>query len=90
MNYEDVDSVSAMIAEDIINREASTTGARAINRFIDNSVKTKVANEIAYRETNRFSMDGAIRIMTNGNASFEKIGIDVPDVLVRFVARGDM
>lgn len=90
VNYEDVDSVSAMIAEDIINREASTTGARAINRFIDNSVKTKVANEIAYRETNHLNMDGAFRIMTNGNASFEKVGIDVPDVLVQFVERGDM
>ncbi|HDC4802837.1 TPA: ATP-dependent Clp protease ATP-binding subunit, partial [Escherichia coli] len=29
VNYEGVDSVSVMIAEDIINREASTTGARA-------------------------------------------------------------
>lgn len=90
VNYEDVDQVSAMIAEDIINREASTSGARAINRFIDNSVKTKVANEIAYRETNNLTMDGAVRINTNGNASFEKSGIDVPDVEVVFVGRGEM
>lgn len=90
VNYDDVDSVSAMIAEDIINREASTTGARAINRFIDNSVKTKVANAIADRKTNNLTMDGAFRIMTNGNASFEKVGIDVPDVEVRFVQRGEM
>src|SRR5699024_9173736 len=90
VHYEDVDSVSAMIAEDIINREASSSGARAINRFIDNSVKTKVANEIAYREKNDLTMDGAVRIKTNGNASFEVIGIVRPDVSVVFVERGSM
>lgn len=91
VNYEDVDSVSAMIAEDLVSRKASTAGARTINRFIDNSVKTKVANEIAYRETNDLSMDGALRVMTNGKASFETVGVDVPpDVSVKFVARGEM
>src|SRR5690625_7801935 len=80
VNYDDLDSVIAMVAEDIINREASTTGARAINRFIDNSVKTKVANTIAYRKTNDLSIDGGSRSMTNGKASVEKVSIDVLDV----------
>lgn len=90
VNYEDVDSISAMIAEDIINREASTTGARAINRFIENSVKTAVANAIADRKDNHLSMDGAFRIQTNGNASFEQAGLERPDVKVTFIPRGDM
>lgn len=90
VNYEDVDTVSAMIAEDLINRQASTTGARAINRFLDNSVKTKVANAIAYRVDHNLSMDGAFRITTNGNASFESVDREVPDVAVTFIERGDM
>src|SRR5699024_7493716 len=90
VHYEDVDSVSGMIAEDIINREALSSVARTINRIIDNYVKTKVANEIAYREKNDLTMDGAVRIKTNGNASFEVIGIDRPDVSVVFVERGSM
>ncbi|HFD1725278.1 TPA: AAA family ATPase [Enterococcus faecium] len=89
VNYEDVDRLSAMIAEDIINREASSTGARAINRFINNSVKTKVANLIADRENNFLTMDGAIRLTTNGKASFENEGLERPDVAVEFVERGD-
>jgi ATPases with chaperone activity, ATP-binding subunit len=90
IRYEDVDSVSVMIAEDIVNREASTTGARAINRFIDNSVKTAVANAIAFRKDNHLSLDGAFRIQTNGNASFENAGLERPDVEVVFVPRGEM
>lgn len=90
VNYEDVDSVSAMIAEDIINRDASTTGARAINRFIENSVKTAVANAIAFRKENHLSMDGAFRIQTNGNASFENMELERPDVKVTFIPRGEM
>ncbi|MDT0111626.1 AAA family ATPase [Listeria booriae] len=90
VNYEDVDGISAMIAEDIINRDAATTGARAINRFIENSVKTKVANAIAEREENHLSTDGAFRISTNGNASFESTDRERPDVKVVFIERGDM
>lgn len=90
VNYEDVDSVSAMIAEDIINRDASTTGARAINRFIENSVKPAVANAIAFRKDNHLSMDGAFRIQTNGNASFENSALERPDVKVTFIPRGEM
>lgn len=90
VNYEDVDSVSVMIAEDIINREASTTGARAINRFIENSVKTAVANVIAYRVDNHLSVDGAFRLQTNGKASFENAGLERPDVKVTFIPRGEM
>ncbi|NRE14042.1 ATP-dependent Clp protease ATP-binding subunit [Enterococcus faecalis] len=90
VNYEGVDSVSVMIAEDIINREASTTGARAINRFIENSVKTAVANAIAYRKNNHLSLDGAFRIQTNGKASFEEVGLERPDIEVTFISRGEM
>lgn len=86
--HRDVDLVSAMVADDIINTQASTTGARAINRFINNSVKTKVANLIAFRENRGLSMDGVIRIKTNGNASFESTGLGQPDVEVDFMPRG--
>lgn len=87
VNYENVDSVSVMIAEDIINRKGSTTGARAINRFIDNSVKIKVANAIAERESMGLSLDGVFKIKTNGNASFESQSRERPDVTVEFIGR---
>lgn len=87
--YEDIDTVSVMIAEDIINSNASTAGARSINRFIETSVKPKVANTIYLRDRKHLSLDGALRITTNGHAIFEDTNRIRPDVSVKFVARGD-
>ncbi|HIB1917719.1 TPA: AAA family ATPase [Enterococcus faecium] len=89
VRLKDVDSISVMIAEDLINRKGSTTGARAINRFIDNSIKTKVANAIADRVARNLSMEGAFQIKTNGNASFESQDRNRPDVSVVFVGKGE-
>jgi ATP-dependent Clp protease ATP-binding subunit ClpA len=86
-NYADIDPVSVMIAEDIIGQEASVTGARAINRFINSSVKVKVAEAIAERVDNNKSLDGAFRISTNGNSIFESSSRERPDVKVTFVGR---
>lgn len=86
--YENIDSVSVMIAEDIINSEASTAGARAINRFMATSVKPKVANAIAIRKGRNQSIDGVFQITTNGHAIFEDSSQERPDIKVRFVERG--
>lgn len=88
--YENIDALSVMIAEDVISDEAQSEGARSITRFIEGSVKTAVAHEIRYREENHLSMDGAFRISTNGNASFENLDRERPDVEVKFVDRRDM
>ncbi|GAA3265414.1 ATP-dependent Clp protease ATP-binding subunit ClpA [Lactococcus lactis subsp. lactis] len=87
VHYEGVDSVSVMIAEDIINKEASTTGARAINRFIETHVKADVANAIAERIDSGEPTDGAFRISTNGQASFENSKLTRPDILVTYIPK---
>lgn len=88
--YVDIDPVSVMISEDIVNSKASTAGARTITRFINTSVKPKVANAIAYRVENELSLDGAFQINTNGMAIFESKKKGKPDVKVVFVDRSEM
>lgn len=89
VHYENVDIVSAMIAEDLINQKASSTGARAITRFISGSVESKLAAAIAEREKKGLTMDGAFQIETNGNASFENHeGHNRSDVAIIFTERG--
>lgn len=90
VNFDDVDSVSVMIATDLINQKSSTTGARAINRFIENSVKPQVAGAIAERKAKGMNLDGAFRIETNGNASFESTERERVGVSIRFIERGSM
>lgn len=79
--------MSVMIAEDIINKEASTTGARAINRFIETHLKADVANAIAERIDSGKPTDGAFRISTNGQASFENSKLTRPDILVTYIPK---
>lgn len=87
--YSNIDRISVMIAEDIVKVKSSSNGARAINRFMENSVKPKLANCIAERVENNLSTDGAFRINTNGHAVFEKPG-KMPDVIVTYVPREEL
>lgn len=89
-SYDDVDKISVMIAEDIINSQSSQTGARAINRFIENSVKPKIANCIADRLDKGLPTDGAFRIDTNGYATFESEIAKRPDVKVTYIPREEL
>lgn len=86
--HTDIDSISVMIAEDIVNSEAATAGARTIDRFIETSVKTKVANYIAERMEHNQSVDGAFRVSTNGEAMFESLDGGRPDVKVEYIEKG--
>lgn len=90
VNYDDVDSISVMVAEDLVNRDAATTGARAVNRFIENSVKPQVAEAIAEQRARGSTLDGAFKIATNGNASFETVSRNLAGIAVQFIERGDM
>ena len=88
--YENIDPVSVMIAEDVVNSEATTAGARSIIRFIETNVKTKIANAIAERIESNLSLDGVFRLSTNGSALFEENNRGVPDVKVDFIDRRDL
>ena len=83
--YENIDRVSVMIAEDVVNTNASTTGARAINRFIDNSLKPKAAQVIADLKEKGQPTNGNFYICTNGNATFESNSRMRSDVKVMYV-----
>lgn len=88
--YADIDKVSVMIAEDVINVQSSQTGARAINRFMENSVKPQLANCIAERVEEDLPTDGAFRIDTNSFASFETLEKRMPGVTVTYVPREEL
>lgn len=83
--YGNMDCVSVMIAEDVVNTNASTTGARAINRFIDNSLKPKAAQVIADLKEKGQPTNGNFYICTNGNATFESNSRMRSDVKVMYV-----
>lgn len=82
--YHDLDPVYVMVSEDIINKDSVNTGARAINRFIENSVKTHAANIIAKLNEKTISTNGVFRITTNGHASFESNDRGRPDVRIEY------
>lgn len=88
-HYENVDGISVMIAEDILNQEASTTGARAIDRFVELNIKPKVAQMIKYRQENDLDLNGAIRLKTNGKAIFEGDTRGEADVEVEYIEKGE-
>lgn len=84
--YDNIDTVSVMIAEDIVNTEASTSGARTINRFLETSIKPKVANIISSRIEEGKPVDAHhvhFDITTNGNALFESTDRERPDVAIK-------
>lgn len=86
-HYGGLDSISVMIAEDIISSQAGTIGARAIERYIDTEVKTSVANTLADRDNAGLGItrdDGAVFIKTNGNASWESPGHNQAGIVTEF------
>lgn len=86
--YDDLDSVSVMIATDGISNDAKTIGARAIARYIKTRVKPAVANEIARRDAQGLPSgreDGFFNITTNGKASFESNAKSGSGVAVSFI-----
>lgn len=83
--YGNIDRVSVMIAEDVVNANASKTGARAINRFIDNSVKPKAAQAIADLKEQGQPTNGNFYIYTNGQAIFESNSRMRADVKITYV-----
>lgn len=84
--YHDDDAVSVMIAEDIIGKEASTTGARGITQFINEQVKTAVVDILDERICQHLPIDGAFRLSAQG-ASFQGNKKNVPHVRVTYVEK---
>ncbi|NEF82744.1 AAA family ATPase [Ligilactobacillus murinus] len=82
--YNNIDTLSVMIAQDIIGSEAETSGARSITRFIESRIKTKVLNILACRLDNQLPINGQFKIDII-NASFQTNSGDRPDVVVKYV-----
>lgn len=84
LNYDDVDIVSVMIAEDIINTDASMVGARSINQYIENVIKNKVSMAIEYRLDAGLDMDGFFAIDSNGHSLAEDTSVDEASTIVTY------
>lgn len=82
--YDDVDVVSIMIATDIMNTDAQKIGARAINNYINDTVKNKFSMAIEHRDEANLSLDGYFTINTNGNSLMESNNHEMATVLVTY------
>lgn len=83
-HYDNVNIVSVMIAEDIINSDAKVVGARAINNFMENTVKNKFSIAVEYREAENLDMNGYFTIRTNGNSIVENTNTKMVTVLITY------
>lgn len=89
--YDNVDPISVMFAEDIMGKRNDRTGARAIRRYIEESVKPKFARIASRLDEEGIATDGAFLIKTNGFATFEigqKRG--VADVAIDYIPKEKM
>lgn len=77
------DKVSVMIVEDVINSEASSTGARAIGRYINSQVKSAVTRLLHYRITNNLPVNGVFQLETK-NARFETNSGERPEIICTY------
>jgi ATP-dependent Clp protease ATP-binding subunit ClpA len=84
-NYDNLNSISVMVAEDRISSDSQSFGARSIDRFMNMSVKPKVANLISERRAKGLSMNGSIILKLNGKASFQdKVEGGRPDIIAEW------
>lgn len=82
--YDNVDVVSIMIATDIMNTDAQKIGARAINNYINETVKNKFSMAIEHRDELGLGLDGYFTINTNGNSLMESNNHEMATVLVTY------
>ncbi len=83
------DKVSVMIVEDVINSEASSTGARAIGRYINSQVKSAVTRLLHQRLAQGLSIDGVFQLETK-NARFETNNGERPEVICTYKDKEDV
>lgn len=86
--YGDDDPISVMIAEDVISKDAKTTGARTISRYINQYVKPAVVDELDKRIKQGLPYDGVFRLEYK-NASFQTNEGEMPEVTAEYVAPGN-
>ncbi|WP_025021091.1 AAA family ATPase [Ligilactobacillus equi] len=82
--FNNVDIVSVMIAKDIISKDAKNIGARAINNYINDTIKGKLSVAVEYRLEENLPMDGYFTINTNGNSLAETTSNKMASVMVTY------
>src|SRR5699024_8405972 len=82
--YGDDDTISVMIAEDLVGSEAKTSGARSITRYIDGSINNKVTRLLAQRLRHNQQISGVFKHEAK-NASITTNTGDRPIVEVIYI-----
>lgn len=84
--YGDDDPISVMIAEDIMSVDAKTNGARGLNHYIDQNVKTAVIDKLDERIKAKQPINGVFRLIPF-NASFETNNRERAQVKCEYIPR---
>lgn len=86
-NYADLDPISAMIAEDMINAKSDQEGARAVDEIIKTRLISKITEIISERIAAGLSVGddtGGFLVGTNGRGFFQYHGQERADIVVVF------